>query len=144
MSEYVLPKRTLVLWQIRGILVSLTLMGVARWILGSFFWYTLIFKIAAIIALVIIFLYIPLYFFSYKIEVKSTAIIIKHGVIIKATHIMPYSRLLYAQSVASPLARIMKMAAITLKATRSHVIIPEISEKEVESVLKSLVSEEKK
>lgn len=144
MGDYVLPKRTLILWQLRAVLISLALIGLTRWILGPFFWYTIYFKIAAIIALVVTFLYIPLYFISYKISIKNSAIIIKHGVIIKVTHIMPFSRLLYAQSFASPLARIMKMSAITLKATRSHVIIPEISIDEVESVLKSLVSEEKK
>ena len=89
-------------------------------------------------------LYIPLYFISYKIEVKNSAIVIRRGVIIKTIHIMPFSRLLYAQSFASPLARIMKMAAITLKATRSYVVIPEITTKEVEAVIKSLVSEEQK
>ena len=144
MGKYVLPKRTLILWQLRGLVLCLCLIWIARWILGAYFWNTLYFKITAVVSLVVILLYIPLYFISYKIEVKNSAIIIRRGVIVKTIHIMPFSRLLYAQSFASPLARVMKMAAITLKATRSYVIIPEITTDEVEAVIKSLVSEEKK
>lgn len=144
MGKYVLPKRTLILWQLRGVIISLVLIWIARWILGPYFWNTLYFKIPLVLSLVAILLYIPLYFISYKIEVKNSAIIIRRGVIVKTIHIMPFSRLLYAQSFASPLARVMKMAAITLKATRSYVIIPEITTDEVEAVIKSLVSEEKK
>ena len=99
--------------------------------------------VISIIALGVIALYLPAFFKGYEIILKGEAIIINYGVFIKTSHIMPYSRLIYAQSFATPLARILKVACLTLKAARGWIIIPETEVKSVKEVIASLAREER-
>ena len=54
---------------------------------------------------------------------------------------MPFSRLVYAQSFATPLAKKMGLAALTLKAARSTVIIPEFDAKDIDYYIDFLARE---
>ena len=85
--------------------------------------------------------YLPAFFKSYEILFKNGAIIINYGVFIKFSHIMPYTRLIYAQSFATPLARLFRVTAISLKAARSRVIVPEILLSDAMRVMDSLTGE---
>ena len=60
---------------------------------------------------------------------------------VMATHIMPFSRLVYAQSFATPLAKKMGLAALTLKAARSSIIIPELNAADVNYFIEYLTKE---
>ena len=86
--------------------------------------------------------YIPAYFASYEILFPKGAIIINRGIFIRTTHIMPFSRLIYVQSYSTPLAHSMGLAALSLKAARSSVIIPELPVSDVELFIKSVTKEE--
>ena len=66
---------------------------------------------------------------------------INRGVFIKTTHIMPFSRLVYAQSFATPLAKRMGLSALTLKAARSSIIIPELNAEDVDYYIDFLAKE---
>lgn len=82
------------------------------------------------------------YFASYEILFPKGAIIINRGIFIRTTHIMPFSRLIYVQSYSTPLAHSMGLAALSLKAARSSVIIPELPVSDVELFIKSVTKEE--
>ena len=141
MKENLLPQKTVTLWQIRTGLIGLVLLilvcafgFLTRWaLLGAA-------VIAAVLA-VLLFWYLPRYFRSYEILFPKGAVVINRGVFIKTTHIMPFSRLVYAQSYATPLAKRMGLAALTLKAARSSIIIPELNVKDVDYFIDFLAKE---
>ena len=141
MKENLLPKRTVTLWQIRIglmgliLLVSVCAFGLlTRWVLlGA--------AVIAVILAVFLFWYLPRYFKSYEIIFPKGAVVINRGVFIKTTHIMPFSRLVYAQSYATPLAKRMGLAALTLKAARSSIIIPELNATDVNYFIDFLTRE---
>lgn len=137
------PLKTLILWQLRFLLVGLILVGACLYFATMLKILNIIALILAIIIFVIIFLYLPVFFKGYKIQLEGEAIIINYGLIVKITHIMPYSRLIYAQSFATPLARMFGMTMITLKAARSWVVIPEINKADATVITDYLSSEER-
>lgn len=141
MKENLLPKRTALLWRIRigvaGAVLVILLCAfsfLSRWLLLA----------AAVLTVLLIFLlfwYLPRYFKSYEILFPSGAVVINRGVFIKTTHLMPFSRLVYAQSFATPLAKKMGLAALVLKAARSSIIIPELNEADVNYFIDFLTKE---
>lgn len=143
MKENLLPKRTALLWQIRIGLAGLIL--IIALCAFSFLTPWLFLAAAALAVLLALFLfwYLPRYFKSYEICFPSGAIVINRGVFIKTTHIMPFSRLVYAQSYATPLARAMGLAALSLKAARSAIIVPELNAADVDYFIDFLSKEGK-
>lgn len=142
MKENLLPKRTALLWQIRiggaGLILIIALCAFAfitRWLLLA---------AAVLTALLAVFLfwYLPRYFKSYEILFPKGAVVINRGVFIKTTHIMPFSRLVYAQSFATPLAKRMGLSALSLKAARSSIIIPELNAEDVDYYIDFLAKED--
>lgn len=141
MKENMLPKRTAFLWQIRiggaGLILVIALCAFAvltRWLF-------LAAAIFAALLAVFLFWYLPRYFKSYEILFPKGAVVINRGVFIKTTHIMPFSRLVYAQSYATPLAKRMGLAALSLKAARSSIIIPELNATDVNYFIDFLTRE---
>ena len=141
MKENKIPEKTLFLWQIRiGVLGAIT--TAVLFILSSVsLWLLIPAGVLTVIILLFLFWYLPRYFYSYEILFPKGAIIINRGVFIKTSHIMPFSRLVYAQSFSTPLAKAMGLAAVSLKAARSRVIIPEFSVKDVNYFIESLAKE---
>ena len=141
MKENQLPKKTVTLWQIRIGLIGLILLilvcafgFLTRWVLlGG--------VVIAVMLAVFLFWYLPRYFKSYEILFPKGAVVINRGVFIKTTHIMPFSRLVYAQSFATPLAKRMGLSALTLKAARSSIIIPELNAEDVDYYIDFLAKE---
>ena len=136
-----LPKRTLLLWQIRALIIGVIFASACLVLSHIFEILSLIALILSVFVVLIVLAYLPAFFNGYEIQLKEDAIIINYGVFIKISHIMPYSRLIYAQSFATPLARIMKVATLTLKAARSLIIIPEIEIDSAKEVIKTLAKE---
>lgn len=141
MKENLLPKRTAFLWQIRiggaGLVIVIALCVFAfltRWLF-------LAAAIFAALLAVFLFWYLPRYFKSYEILFPKGAVVINRGVFIKTTHIMPFSRLVYAQSYSTPLAKRMGLAALSLKAARSSIIIPELNAADVNYFIDFLTRE---
>ena len=136
-----LPKKTLWLWQIRVVMLTAILIGLCF----HFVPFPNILKIAvfiiAILGVIMVIWYLPVLFKSYEILFGNEAIIINYGVFIKFSHIMPYTRLIYAQSFATPLARLFGVTALSFKAARSRIIVPEINLSDAEMITSSLTSE---
>lgn len=142
MKENLLPQKTLLLWQIRFAIIGILLscMSAFLWFLSS--WFLLLVLLIVVVFLVIMYWYLPHYFNSYEITFPKGAIIIHRGVFIKTSHIMPYSKLIYAQSISTPLAKRMGLSAMSLKAARSSLLIPEVSESDVNDFITSLTKED--
>lgn len=142
MKQNTLPKRTLLLWQIRVLILNLLCVWLCLYFSSSAEILKSVALVISIIALAVIALYLPAFFRTYEIMLKGEAVIINYGVFIKTTHIMPYSRLIYAQSFATPLARLMGVASLTLKAARGWILVPELRFDEATEVINSLAREE--
>ena len=141
MKENRLPKQTVLLWQIRiGLIGIILLIGISAFGLLTD-WVLIGTAVVAAILVFLLFWYLPRYFKSYEILFPKGAVVINRGVFIKTTHIMPFSRLVYAQSFATPLAKKMGLAALTLKAARSTVIIPEFDAKDIDYYIDFLARE---
>ncbi len=142
MTEFKLPKKTLTLWKIRLTLLSVLFFCVFSYFFHSFSWYLTTTVIIICIFEALLLWYIPALFKNYKIQHLNGAVVVTSGVIVRVTHIMPFSKLIYTQTVTSPLAKLMGLKAITLKAARSRLLIPELHENEVEGFAKALAEGE--
>lgn len=138
MKREVLPKKTLILWQIRVVMLTALFVAICLYFATILHFLKYVAVFIAVFGLALTFWYLPTFFKGYEILFKNGAIIINYGVFIKFSHIMPYSRLIYAQSFATPLARLFRVTAISLKAARSRVIVPEINISDALRVMDSL------
>lgn len=142
MEELRLPKKTLRLWQIRVNIAGLLLLFIFSYLCHSFNWFSVTFIIIAVLIEVILLWYLPTLFKRYRIKYIKGAVIIESGVVIRTTHIMPFSKLIYTQSLTTPLSKLMGLKALTLKAARSRVLIPEIEDEDVEKFISALAGVE--
>lgn len=133
-----LPRKTRVLWQLRIILAFAVLCAVVAFFSRYTLWFLLPTAIIAAIGLIFAFIYVPFYFNSYKITVDDNSISITKGVVIRTTNIMPYPRLVFAQSFTTPLSSALKMKCVMLKAARGWILIPEIENEHAEYLLDNL------
>lgn len=141
MKHKALPKRTLLLWQFRVVMLTSILVVLSLYfgfVLPVFNWVALA---LGLLCLVVISVYLPVLFSTYEIFIKSNAVIINYGVFIKQRHIMPYPGLIYAQTFTTPLARLFGVTAVSLKAVRSRVYVPEMPFKKAEEIMKWLADE---
>ncbi len=133
-----LPKKTRVLWQIRILIVFVALCVLVAFFSRYSLWFLLPAAIIATIGLMAAFVYVPFYFKSYKIAVDENSISISKGLIIRKTDIMPFPRLVFAESFTTPLASLMKLKCVMLKAARGWILIPEIENENAEFLLNNL------
>ena len=142
MKEIMLPKKTTLLWQVRGIILTFALVASCLYFESFFSPLKIIAIVIGIIGLAITLIYLPLYFKSYRIYLSEEAVIVKFGIIIKIEHIMPYKRMIYAQSFVTPLASILGVEAVRLKAARSHLFVVETEKESVKAIMDFLAEGE--
>ncbi len=143
MEELKLPRKTLNLWKIRVTIAVLLFFGVFSYFFHSYDWF-LPATLGVICFYEALFLwYLPSLFKGYRIKYINGAVVIESGVIIKMTHIMPYSKMIYAESITSPLAKAMGLSAVILKAARSRILIPELPAADTAKFIKALAEGEK-
>lgn len=133
-----LPKKTRALWQLRIILVFVLLCAIVAFFSRYSLWFLLPAAIIATLGLIFAFIYVPFYFNSYKITVDENSISISKGLIIRTTNIMPFPRLVFAESFTTPLASLMKLKCVMLKAARGWILIPEIEIDNADFLLNNL------
>lgn len=136
-----LPKRTLLLWQIRVVMLTILLVCICFYYKNAIPFILQVALIIAIIGIATVVFYLPTFIKGYEIVFGNESVIINYGVFIKFSHVMPYSRLIYAQTFATPLARIFGVTALSLKAARSRVIVPEILLSDAQKIMDSLSGE---
>ncbi len=145
-KEYILPKKTLLLWQIRMVFFGIILFLLALFLKSLIFYPILILKIFTIadivFTLLVTTIYIPFLFKTCKVMVINKGVVVERGIVFKNTHILPFSKLIYAQTYRSPIALKFGLTAVTLKAARSRVFIPELLDGDARDFV-HLISEEK-
>lgn len=135
---FALPKKTQILWQMRIVFAFALLCAAVAFFSRYTLWFLLPAAIIATLGLGFAFVYVPFYFKSYKITVDENSISITKGVIIKTIQIMPFPRLVFAQSFTTPLSAVMKMKCVMLKAARGWMLIPEIENVNADYLLDNL------
>jgi len=138
MKEYKIPRKTLFLWQIRSLIIWAILFFICWYY--SFRIKTLLIAIGVIsvIFLVFILFYLPKYFSTCKIKFFKNAVVVELGVILKTQNILPFARLIYTQTLSTPLSKLMGVTGVTLKAARSRIYIPEMSNDDLQEFLSFL------
>ena len=140
--EFKLPKKTLDLWKVRLTIGVLLFFGLFSYFCHGYGWFLVVTLIIICLYELAFFWYLPSLFKTYQIKYINGAVIIESGVFIKITHIMPYTKMIYTQTRTSPLARFFGLKAVTLKAARSRILIPEIPEAEAERLTTVLAGNE--
>ena len=141
MKTYALPRKTLLLWRIRAVIITLFMLFVCAYL-------PLPRDITLIISTVIIFAfftaifwYLPKFIKSCRITVTNDSVIIKRGVIVENTHILPFTRLIHTLTVQTPIAKLMSLNTVLLKAARFRIFIPELSQNDAETLVEEINSE---
>lgn len=141
MKTYALPRKTLLLWRIR-ITLALSFILLILYFLPIPRDTTLIIAtIFGFIYLAAFVWYLPKFIKSCRITVANDAVIIKRGVIIENTHILPFSRLIHTLTVQTPIAKLFSLNTVLLKAARFRVFVPELSVEDAKSLVAEINSE---
>ncbi len=141
-KENTLPKRTSWLWFVRVIFITFILVALCFYFSPLFSPLKIVAVIIGIIGVILAFIYLPFFFRTYKIILSNDAVIVKYGILIKVEHIMPYKRMIYAQSFETPLARILGVTAVRLKAARSYLLVAEIEKESAQEIIDFLAEGE--
>ncbi len=142
MSELRLSKKTLMLWKIRVTILTLFVLGILAYFCHGYGWFLIAVLVLICLYEGIMLWYLPKLFRNYRLKYINGAVIIESGVVIKTTHIMPFSKMIYAETITSPLAKLMGIKALTLKAARSRILIPELPENDARKFITVLAEGE--
>ena len=85
--------------------------------------------------------YLPMLYKSFIIFADDDTVRLTYGVIFKTTQIMPYPRMIFAQGFSTPIARKLKLCAVSLKAARTQIFIPEINETDAKMLINTVAGE---
>lgn len=89
--------------------------------------------------LVLISVYTAFYCKSVRILVFRDVIVIKKGILIRREHVLPFKKQVYTLSVQTPLAKLLRLKAISFKAVRKTVFLPELDVGEAQRLLKVIL-----
>ena len=135
-KEIRLPKKSTKLWQIRIGLLNLILMLILYKLCYITAWMLIPLAIILIVALIAIFWYIPCFFSRYRVVADSKSLTIESGVFLKRIYIMPYPRMIYIYTFSTPLAHKYGVSAAILKAARGNIVVPEMLNSDIKTLLK--------
>lgn len=135
MKTYNTPKSTLKLWQTRLFLAFAALCLLTGWVWFLTLYFSIVIIAAFIFTIFLNYIYLPLFFKNYSVEVGRQAIIIKSGIFIKHSRIMTFPRLLYSEHIITPLARMFGVSAMLLRATRATVFVFELDKRHIKEIL---------
>lgn len=141
MTENTLPKKALLLWRIRIFLLGIFLFAICLYFWTTFRWAVSVATVIGLLVLFMLFWYLPRFISSYKITIQESAVVIKSGVFIKSIHVMPFSRMIYTQTFTTPLAKKMGLTAVTLKAARSRIFLPEMTKEDAKAFIHAIGGE---
>ena len=141
MKTYALPRKTLLLWRIRTSALTVILLLICIYLPLPFDWTLIISSIILFLFSAAFFWYLPKFIKSCRITFANDSVIIKRGVIVENTHILPFTRLIHTQSVQTPLAKLFSLTTVLLKAARFRIFIPELSESDAKSLIRQISAE---
>lgn len=137
-----MPVKTLLLWRIRAVAIAALLFALC---LYFYFSATFVYIFSAVLVATLLYFclfYLPRFFKGCKIIFLNGSVVVEWGVFIKSTHILPFSRLIYAQTFTTPIAKLFGLTAVTLKAARKSILIPEMLTADAIKLITELTREE--
>lgn len=135
MKKYTPPKRVLFVWYLRSAVLLGILSLLTLWVWFFTVYFSIVIGIAIVIAVLFNFAYLPVFLKSYSITVDKNAVIIRRGVFIKRESVMPQPRLVYAEHITTPTARLFSVSAIAFRAARAVTLTVELEKEEVREIL---------
>lgn len=113
------PKKTIVIWFLRFLfgfmLLTICFIGLKN--------YKAIY-ISAILA-GIAFIYLLLFFITYKIELKDKSVVLEKGIIFRTTHIIPYKKIVYIKTAETALLKALGLGGVIIKTLNGVIFLPE-------------------
>lgn len=140
--KYEIPSQTLRLWQLRATALTALFILICIMLTNSAIITVICICIVLITFVLIIFAYLPQLFKASSCKITDSSVIFETGVFIKRIHIFPLTRLIYTRAYKTPLSAIMGLSAVSLKAARNRIIIPELLDSDVEILLSVLTGGE--
>lgn len=140
--EYAIPLKTLHLWQLRSAICGIILLVIC--IMLTKRGLPLIIGCTAVIIIfsLLMLWYLPRLFKNCRCRVVNNSVILEIGVFIRKIHIFPLMRLIYTQTLKTPLSSLLGLMCISLKAARNRIYIPELSLPDAERLLAALKGSE--
>lgn len=138
LKEYHVSKKALTLWRLRACIIGLILILTSIMLTMRYRWLIFADILIFILIFIAVFWYLPKLFNSCSCKIVNNTVILKIGVFFKTTHVFPLLRLIYSQTITTPLSKILGVTCVSLKAARNRVFIPELSVKDAEDLMNFL------
>lgn len=135
---FTIPRKTRILWQIRIAFVLVVFCTVLVVFCHISLWFLLPTAIVITIGSAFVFIYIPLYFKSYKVLLYDNYLCIFKGVVIKTRLVLPHLRLVFIKSTTTPIASALNLKIIMLKIARGWIFIPEMNCFDANSIINGI------
>lgn len=135
MKEYTVPKKTLWLWQIRISILALILLFISIMLTKATKICLILACLILLLFLLIIFCYLPILFKTCRCKVVNDTVVLRIGVFFKSIHVFPMLRLIYSQTITTPLAKKFGLCGVSLKAARNRIFIPELTKNDAEELM---------
>lgn len=140
MKEFVLSQKTPFLYILRMVLaetcIILLLNSVNTPFLKEIIYLSLI-------LLILLSVYAVFYCKSVKVLLYGEVIVIKKGILIRREHVLPLKKQVYTLSLQTPLAKFLGVTAISFKAVRKTVFIPELDSFDAQRLLSLILQGDK-
>lgn len=134
MKEFVLPKTTRRLWQLRVLLAGILLAGLSVLFTGGFFSWLYNAVVAAVPVALLDFWYIPAAARRFRVRVEEDRITVFSGVIFQNRTLIPNRTTVYTETFSLPLDRLFGLQGVILHAARGVLFLPQMNREAVESV----------
>ena len=132
---FILPKRTRVLWQLRTAVAFIFACIIFFATIPLNIWVLLLVMFLSVVAMLLVFVYLPLYTKNYKISADNGCLYINKGVFIKSLIVLPCARLVIVKSIVTPVMSLLKLQVVLLKVTKGWILIPELDYNVTEQLL---------
>ena len=136
-----LPKRTILLWQLRMAPAVVLLFLAALFFKSIALWIYILLLATTLVIILFTLIFLPLIIKSYEISADRYAITVRRGVIIKTVNVMPYPKTVFVRSIKTPLSSKMGLCAVSVKAVRRSLFIPEMRKDDAEMLLSRIWEE---
>ena len=134
MKEFLLPKNTRRLWQLRVLTVGILLAGLSVLFTGGFFSWRYNAAVAAVPVALLDLWYIPAACRRFRVRVEEDCITVFSGVLFQNQTLIPNRTTVYTETFSLPLDRLFGLQGVILHAARGGVLLPEMDREAAESI----------
>lgn len=140
MKEFVLSQKTPFLYILRMFLAEVCVIVLLNLVNTPFLKEILFLSLFLLVSLSV---YAVFYCKSVKVLLYGEAIVIKKGILIRREHVLPLRKQVYTLSLQTPLAKLLRLKAISFKAARKTVFLPELDSFDAQRLLSLILQGDK-